>query len=93
MGVKDSTCTTAVMGETGHYTIYLGHLIKPVKYWIRLLNMDPSSLVKKAYKISLCCTECGYVTWISEVYNILETYGLEHYIDTESVLEREIITI
>ena len=36
LGVKDSSCTTAVLGEIGRYPVCLSQFSKLIKYWVRI---------------------------------------------------------
>ena len=89
LGVKDGTCTPAVLGETGRFPIHLTHIIKLVKYWLRLIQCQESKLVKKAYNVLRTLTEAGYSTWLSRVYELLETYNVTEYHCTNGTLEKD----
>ena len=40
LGVKQSTCTTAVYAELERYQFYLNRHVMLVKYWFKLLNSE-----------------------------------------------------
>ena len=75
LGVKDSTCTLAVYGELGRFPIHLNAVVNIVKYWIRILNCNDNSLVKKAFQTVKHPDDAAYKTWTSIVRNILERYN------------------
>ena len=76
LGVKSGTCSAAIYGETGCYPVYIQHIIRTIKYWVRVRSLPSSELVRKAYDVSrlLCLT--GFKTWSCKVRDILELYGM-----------------
>jgi hypothetical protein len=83
--VKDSTCTTAVLGESGRYPIYVTHLFKLIKYWCRIVSLNKNSLVRKAYDMLKSYTLMGYNTWSTKVQKALTSLGLKDYWYNEDV--------
>ena len=79
LGVKDSTCTPAVFGETGRFPVYVQQRIKLIKYWLRLISLQSSSLVRKAYNVLSMLSRGGFQTWANKICEILEYYGMEEY--------------
>ena len=88
LGVKGSTCNISVLGETGRYPLYLNHIVKTVKYWIRLVNCKQEDrLVKKAFNVQRTLLAAGYNVWLSKVFNILHDYDLLQYWDNDCNLD------
>ena len=79
LGVKDSTCTPAVYGETGRFPIHLNHCIKLIKYWCRLISYKDDSLLKKAFNVMKSLQMAGYNTWLGRVEEILTRYDFKEY--------------
>ena len=75
LGVKDSTCTTAVYGEVGRFPLQLDVNLRIVKYWIRILNDKEGSLVKKAFYTLKHLDDAGFTTWASSIRAILARYN------------------
>ena len=53
LGVKRNTSNVAVKAELGRFPLFRDVLQIMLKYWIRLLKLDDSRLVKKAYLTEL----------------------------------------
>ena len=47
---KKETPNCLVYGETGRYPLYIESKIRCVKYWHKILNMDPARLPRQAYE-------------------------------------------
>ena len=77
LGVKDSTCTAAVYGEVGRFPVHLTAMVNVIKYWIRILNADNNSLLKKAYMTIKHLDDAGHKTWASLVRGILAKYNFD----------------
>lgn len=75
MGVKETTCNSAVIGETGRFPIYLNHMYKQLKYWIRLHSCG-NRLVYKAFKVQNSLYNAGHNVWVSQVYNMLHQFDM-----------------
>jgi hypothetical protein len=86
LGVKTSTCTPAVLGELGRYPMYVNQHVRLIKYWIRLVQMDNSRLVKKAFNVLHHLNDCGFNTWATKIQNLLESHDLSYYwLNSENV--------
>jgi hypothetical protein len=81
LGVKNSTCTQAVLGETGRFPIALRHKVRIVKYWIRLQRLEPDSIVKKAFNMLNNLHELGFRNWVSQVHEILYEFNMENFLE------------
>jgi hypothetical protein len=81
LGVKNSTCSKAILGEFGRFPLQLRQKICIVKYWIRLRRMKNSGncIVTKIFSLLANLDNLGYITWVSHVREILSEYGLEEY--------------
>ena len=89
LGVKDSTCTTAVYGEIGRFPLQLDVNLRTIKYWIRILKAKDESLVKKAFLTLKHLDDAGFVTWASSIRNILTKYNLSNIWDDPSIVINE----
>ena len=75
LGVKPQTSTLAAYGETGRFPLVLGQSLNVVKYWYRILTMEPSSVVKCVYDELYSLHAKGHSTWCCKIPNILNMYG------------------
>ena len=75
LGVKQQTSTLAVYGETGRFPLLLRQRLALIKYWSRVISMDPSSVLKCVYNEIYDLHKQGHFTWCSKVYNVLNLYN------------------
>ena len=68
LGVKDSTCNLSILGETGRFPMYLTHIVKLIKYCIRLEYLSKDTLVSKAYSVQKSLFTAGFNVWLSKFY-------------------------
>ena len=64
-----------VYGETGRYPLYINSAVRCVRYWLKILRMDPSRLPKQAYLMLFHMDERGKKCWASNIRNILFSLG------------------
>ena len=74
IGVKPQTSTLAVYGETGRFLLVLRQRLNVVKYWYRILTMEPPSVVKCVYDELYSLHAKGHSTWCCKIQNILNMY-------------------
>ena len=67
LGVKPQTSTLAVYGETGRFPLVLRQRLNVVKYWYRILTMEPSSVVKCVYDELYSLHAKGHSTWCCKI--------------------------
>ena len=72
LGVKQSTPIVALMGETGRYPMEITIQLRTLKYWIKLINMNPNSMPLSVYSNMRTLHQQGSrIKWIDNVYSIL----------------------
>ena len=80
--VKRSTNLNALYGETGRLPLSVFRKSIIVKYWIKHLKLQYTSLVKQSYLFPKSDAYIGRsyngTNWASHVNSILETYGFNH---------------
>ena len=59
LGVKISTSTLAVFGETGRFPLILQHKESILKYWFRLLSLPQDTLLRNVYVELMHTESCG----------------------------------
>ena len=69
--VKKSSCNNAVYAECGRFPLLLKQKVQVLKYWERILHLDQSHLVKKAYNSILSIHKQGQVNWCNSVKDVL----------------------
>ena len=78
--VKKSTNLAALYGELGRVPLVVYRKVIMIKYWIRILNHNDSSLVKKMYMLLKSDTDQNNdngKNWVSQIKHILQLHGLE----------------
>ena len=79
LGVKASTCNSAIYGETGRFPIFLNQVYRSIKYWLRIERLDNSKIVKKVYIQLKENAEVGFSNWASKIKHLLKTYNMEEF--------------
>ena len=69
--VKKSSCNNAVYAECGRFPLLLKQKVQVLKYWERILHLDQSHLVKKAYNSILSIHKQGQINWCNSVKDVL----------------------
>ena len=77
LGVKQSTSTLMVIGETGFILPSVDCIRNTVCFHNRITHMDNSFLVREVYDELKNLHECGFPTWFSKAYDILRDNSLE----------------
>ncbi len=72
MRVKPSSSTKAILTEFGRFPLKIKQKCQMIKYWKRILDMNGTSLVKKAYNsihelYDLC--QSNWCTFVKEILN------------------------
>ena len=73
--VSTRTPNAMLYGDCGRYPMYINAILRSVKYWCRLLRMEPSRYPVKVYRMMLNDIEKGY-NWASKLRNILLENGM-----------------
>ena len=82
LGVKSSTANYAIYAETGRFPLFLKQIIKTVKFFVRLQNLEDSYIVKKVFIMLKDLDALGYNTWFSHVRMILEKYNIDSLLES-----------
>ena len=69
-------------GETGRYPISITAKLRSIKYWLRILEMDPSRYPRKVYNMML---QSGNTNWATDIEIVLCRYGFEQVWKEQSV--------
>ena len=56
-----------VYGETGRYPLYVNSAVRCIRYWLRILKLDPDRLPKQAYTMLFNMDERGKNCWATSV--------------------------
>ena len=77
LGVKQSTSTLMVLGESGQLLPSTSCIYNTVTFLNRVQCMNDSLLVKQVYNDSYRLHECGFHTWCSEAWGLFNGYNLQ----------------
>ena len=83
VGIK--SCNSAVVGDCGRYPLYIETMKRCIKYWIRILKMPDSRLVKTCYNMLKYYDELGNKNWVTEIKTLLQRNGFGYIWDTQTV--------
>ena len=86
LGVKKSTSSMAVYGETGRYPLYINRYVRMVKYWGNVLKTD-NIIMKTMYNDMLEKQKNGQKNWASQIKNILDMYGLSYVWNNQKIFD------
>jgi len=75
LGVGSKTPTVAVLGDCGRYPMYITCYTKCLKYWLKILLLPQTSLVRSSYDMLFKLDEVGRCNWVTKVKHILLSYG------------------
>ena len=75
LGVPLKTPNKMVYGELGRYPLFINSSVRWLKYWFRLLEMDPQRLPKQAYTMLALQGQNGKTCWATEVRELLFRTG------------------
>ena len=82
LGVKKSTNLSALYGELGRIPLSVCRKIDMIKYWVKILQQDDTSLLKKAYVMlkhdSDSNNNYNGQNWASQIKMILRQHGFEY---------------
>ena len=82
LGVKKSTNLTALYGELGRFPLLIIRKLNMIKYWIKILKENESSLLKKVYMMLWEDTDINLnyngKNWASQIKTILQQHGFEY---------------
>ena len=97
LGVKKSTNLSALYGELGRTPLAVIRKINMIKYWMKILQQNDSSLVKKIYKMLQEDADrnlnYGGKNWAAQIKSILQQHGLEYVWQLQSEIEIPFETI
>jgi hypothetical protein len=85
LGLPSSSPRSAVLGELALQPLNVDCSLKSIKYWLKLLKLDRSSLNKSAYLMLLDLDRAGRTTWVCGVRSMLINLGFGVAWDTQQV--------
>ena len=89
--VRPQTPTDAIYAETGRLPIDIRHKLKLLKYWIRLMSLPASHIVKKAYNSLYLLHSLGQKNWCTSVRQLLRSLNLYEAWERQEVLDESIL--
>ena len=73
--ITQSASKSAVFGDCGQHPLRTEYFKKSVKYWLTILNMQETRLVKKCYLMLKLYDESGQKNWVTSVKLLLQRFG------------------
>ena len=91
LGVKKSTNLSALYGETGRVPLFVFRKIIMIKYWIKIVAQNDTSLVKQVYTMLKNDAEANInyngKNWAYHIKSILQQHGFGYVWDSQSNME------
>ena len=91
--VKMSSSTHAIYSECGRFPLQIKAQFQMIKYWKRIVTLENSHIVKKAYNSLHELSEHGQQNWCSVVKCILTELGYSEAWNTQEMNERELFAL
>ena len=57
----------ATYAEMGRYPVAIGHKVRIIKYWLRLIRIEGTKTVTQLYSLLQYLTDLDFDTWTSYV--------------------------
>ena len=73
LGVRKQTPNCLIYGETGRYPLCIESKIRCIKYWYKIINMEPARLPRLAYEREL--NENKPLNWAKGIKELLDKTG------------------
>lgn len=86
LGVPLKTHNKMVYSELGRYPLYINSSVKSIKYWFKILHMEPHRLPKQAYSMLLSLDGNGKRNWVTCIRELLISLGFEYVWRDQGVL-------
>ena len=91
LGVKKCTNLSALYGELGRYPLSVIRKIHMIRYWMKIIRLNDSSLVKQSYLLLKedADHDNSYSgkNWASQIKSILQQHGFEYVWQLQSDIE------
>ena len=71
LGVPIITPNKMVYGDLKRFPLYINAYVRSIRYWFRLLQMDPHRIPQNAYRMLLSLDENGKECWVSQLRQVL----------------------
>ena len=78
LGVKMSTNTMALYGDTGRFPIFVDRYVRIVKYWLKIVKSDYANCIVKSVYTDLfndVINNENTINWVSQVRGLLQRSG------------------
>ena len=90
LNVSRLSCNDAIMGDLGRYPMYIFAAKRCMKYWLRLLKLPNTRLVKVCYKMMMHYDNIGHTNWVTFLKNNLLSNGFgyiwhQQYVENEKL--------
>ena len=85
LGLPSSAPRASILGDCGFTPIHVDCILKAVKYWLRLIKLEPTSLCKSAYLMLYELDLAGRKTWAGEVRRLLLRLGFDEAWEAQQI--------
>ena len=93
IGVKRSTCSLMVYGETGQFPPSVSCLYNTFCFLNRISRMDKNALVRQVYDELGVLNRCGFDNWYGKAWELMESYDMSENVNLELFKKVAIMTL
>ena len=86
LGVPLKTPNKMVYGELGRYPLYINSSVRCIRYWFKVLQMEPNRLPRQAYSMLVLLDESGKRNWVTCIKELLQSLGFDYVWRDQGVL-------
>lgn len=86
LGVPLKTPNKMVYSELGRYPLFINSSVRCIKYWFKVLQMEPHRLPKQAYSMLLAMDVNGKRNWVTHIKELLLSLGFGYVWMDQGVL-------
>ena len=75
VGLRQNTADNFVLGECGRFPLAVAYMVQPIKYWIKLTQMQNHRYPRQCYLMLRSLTDAGKTAWTTHVKSLLFEHG------------------
>lgn len=91
--VGSRSCKVAVLSGCGRTKLYIGCLMKSIKFWLKLISLPDDILAKSCYNMLYSLCTAGRKNWASDIKNVLYRFGYGYVWESQNVLNPELFKV
>ena len=73
--LRQNTADNFALGECGRFPLAVAYMVQPIKYWIKLTQMQNHRYPRQCYLMLRSLTDAGKTAWTTHVKSLLFEHG------------------